>query len=138
MAPQVLAESKEAQKLQRKPFRANGTGFFLSMDDVEKTRAEMEQEKQARIEARRNASSANFEAFEVDFGGGSARRETFDVPPKLNVTRNVEEDSNKENISRGLFPQDISSISVDEMILKNKLIKSHADNLTSTPLQRHT
>lgn len=133
----AAADIKEAPKLQRKPLRAHGTGFFLSMDEVEKTRTEMEQEKQARVEARRNASSANFESFEVDFGNASAaRRETFDVPPKLNVTQNLNEDFNKENVSRILCPQDLSAMSVDEMMLKNKL-KSRTD-LTSTPLQRNT
>lgn len=48
---------------------------------------------------------------------------------------------NKENVSRGsigLFPRDISAIQeespVNEMIFKNKLIKSRTDNVTSTPL----
>lgn len=45
MASQVFAETNEAQKLQRERLRANGTGFLLSMDDGEKTRAEMEQKK---------------------------------------------------------------------------------------------
>ena len=130
-------ESKEPPRQQRKPLRANATGFFLSMDEVEKTRTEMEQERQMRMEARRKGSTANFEAFDVDFDNGAARRETFDVPPKLNITRNMNEHANKENISHGLFPQDISGISIsDEMVLKSKP-KARADNLTSTPLQRN-
>ena len=136
------AEPKEPVKQQRKPLRPNvqasGAGFFLSMDDVEKAGAEIELEKQKRFEARRQAS-ANFEAFDVDISGGSSRRETFDVVPKLNVTRNV---SNKENVSaaNGLFPTDISGISInEETVLKNKLPKSRLlDNLTSTPMQRNT
>ena len=128
-------ETKEQNRPTRKYVRASTTGFFVSLDDAEKLRAEMEEEKQKQINARRQAS-ANFEAFDIDFGG-NARRETFDVPPKLNVTRNLN-DGNKENISRGLFPHDISGISVGEdSVLKNKL-KSRTDNLTSTPLQRHT
>ncbi len=137
-ASSAVTEPKEAVRQPRKPLRptvqGSGTGFFLSMDDIEKTSAAIELEKQKKIEARRQNSS-NFEAFDVDFSGGSARRETFDVPPKLNVTRNV---NNKENVSTGLFPNDISGISIsEEAVLKNKL-KSRVENLTSTPLQRHT
>lgn len=113
------------------------------MDDIEKERAEMEQEKQLQMDSRRKAS-ANFEAFEVDFSTSSSRRETFDIPSasakQLNVTRNMTDtkQNNKENINQGLFPNDLSDISVsDELLLKNKL-KSRVDHLTSTPLQRHT
>ncbi|EFX71129.1 hypothetical protein DAPPUDRAFT_309226 [Daphnia pulex] len=144
--PAPTAETKETARQQRKPLRPQvhaGTGFFLSMDDVEKERADMEREKQQQLENRRKAA-ANFDAFDVDFGSSSSRRETFDVPAakQLNVTRSVNDakQNNKENINRGLFPNDISDISVsDEMVLKNKLLtKSRAENLTSTPLQRHT
>ncbi len=143
--PAPTAETKETARQQRKPLRpqVHATGFFLSMDDVEKERADMEREKQQQLENRRKAA-ANFDAFDVDFGSSSSRRETFDVPAskQLNVTRSINDakQNNKENINRGLFPNDISDISVsDEMILKNKLLtKSRVDNLTSTPLQRHT
>jgi len=143
--PAPTAETKEIARQQRKPLRpqVHATGFFLSMDDVEKERVDIERERQQQLETRRKAS-ANFEAFNVDFGSSSSRRETFDVPAskQLNVTRSINEakQNNKENINRGLFPNDISDISVsDEMILKNKLLtKSRVDNLTSTPLQRHT
>uniref|UniRef100_A0A0P6G4U3 Hyaluronan mediated motility receptor n=1 Tax=Daphnia magna TaxID=35525 RepID=A0A0P6G4U3_9CRUS len=143
--PSPAAVSKEAGRQQRKPLRPQGqaTGFFLSMDDIEKERAEMEQEKQLQMDSRRKAS-ANFEAFEVDFSTSSSRRETFDIPSasakQLNVTRNMTDtkQNNKENINQGLFPNDLSDISVsDELLLKNKL-KSRVDHLTSTPLQRHT
>ena len=112
------------------------------MDEVEKERMDMEREKQQQIEARRKAS-ANFDAFDVDFGPSSSRRETFDVPSskQLNLTRNVNDakQNNKENINRGLFPlSDISEISIsDDAVLKNKL-KSRVENLTSTPVQRNT
>ena len=137
-------ETKETARHQRKPLSAQvpSTGFFLSMDEVEKERMDMEREKQQQLEARRKAS-ANFEAFNVDFGSTSSRRETFDVPvsKQLNLTRNVSDakQNNKENINRGLFPvNDISQISVsDELVLKNKL-KSRVENLTSTPVQRNT
>jgi hypothetical protein len=143
--PAPTAETKETARQQRKPLRpqVHATGFFLSMDDVEKERAEMERDIQQQLENRRKAA-ANFDAFDVDFGSSSSRRETFDVPAskQLNVTRSINDakQNNKENINRGLFPNDISDISVsDEMILKNKLLtKSRVDNLTSTPLQRHT
>lgn len=144
-APSPAVVSKEAGRQQRKPLRPQGqaTGFFLSMDDIEKERAEMEQEKQLQMDSRRKAS-ANFEAFEVDFSTSSSRRETFDIPSasakQLNVTRNMTDtkQNNKENINQGLFPNDLSDISVsDELLLKNKL-KSRVDHLTSTPLQRHT
>ncbi|KAI9563651.1 hypothetical protein GHT06_011115 [Daphnia sinensis] len=91
-APPPAAEPKEVVRQQRKPLRPQGqaTGFFLSMDDIEKERAEMEREKQLQIDSRRKAS-ANFEAFEVDFSNSSSRRETFDIPSssakQLNVTR---------------------------------------------------
>ncbi|KAK4026795.1 hypothetical protein OUZ56_015821 [Daphnia magna] len=143
--PSPAVVSKEAGRQQRKPLRPQGqaTGFFLSMDDIEKERAEMEQEKQLQMDSRRKAS-ANFEAFEVDFSTSSSRRETFDIPSasakQLNVTRNMTDtkQNNKENINQGLFPNDLSDISVsDELLLKNKL-KSRVDHLTSTPLQRHT
>jgi hypothetical protein len=144
--PAPTAETKETARQQRKPLRPQvhaGTGFFLSMDDVEKERVDMEREKQQQLENRRKAA-ANFDAFDVDFGSSSSRRETFNVPAakQLNVTRSVNDakQNNKENINRGLFPNDISDISVsDEMVLKNKLLtKSRVENLTSTPLQRHT
>lgn len=144
-APSPAVVSKEAGRQQRKPLRPQGqaTGFFLSMDDIEKERAEMEQEKQLQMDSRRKAS-ANFEAFEVDFSTSFSRRETFDIPSasakQLNVTRNMTDtkQNNKENINQGLFPNDLSDISVsDELLLKNKL-KSRVDHLTSTPLQRHT
>lgn len=144
-APSPAVVSKEAGRQQRKPLRPQGqaTGFFLSMDDIEKERAEMEQEKQLQMDSRRKAS-ANFEAFEVDFSTSSSRRETFDIPSasakQLNVTRHMTDtkQNNKENINQGLFPNDLSDISVsDELLLKNKL-KSRVDHLTSTPLQRHT
>ena len=140
----TTTETKETARQQRKPLRpqVHATGFFLSMDEVEKERMDMEREKQQQIEARRKAS-ANFDAFDVDFGPSSSRRETFDVPSskQLNLTRNVNDakQNNKENINRGLFPlSDISEISIsDDAVLKNKL-KSRVENLTSTPVQRNT
>ena len=122
---------------------SSGTGFFLAMDDVEKTAAHMEQEKQKRFEQRRQAST-NFEVFSVDFGETNVRRETFDVPNKMNQTQlmngNHLQIENKEN-SRG-FPSDISGISpTEEQIPIQKSMLSmvknaHNDVFTSTPLQR--
>lgn len=113
------------------------------MDDVDKQRVQMEREKQLQMDTRRKAS-ANFDAFEVDFGSSSSRRETFDIPQaaakQLDMTKQIMDakQNNKENISRGLFPNDLSDISVaEELLLKNKL-KSRVDHLTSTPMQRHT
>ena len=99
------------------------------MDEVEKERMDMEREKQQQIEARRKAS-ANFDAFDVDFGPSSSRRETFDVPSskQLNLTRNVNDakQNNKENINRGLFPlSDISEISISDDAVKVSRWKPH-------------
>lgn len=117
---------------QRKPLRSQPKGaFFISMAEVEAIQAEQEQEQIKKQNARRQNSS-QFEAFEIDFGGNS-RRETFDVPHKLNVTHNIESD--KEN-SRG-FPLDISGISISEDVAQKMKLKSRSDNWTSTPLQRH-
>jgi hypothetical protein len=122
---------------------SSGTGFFLAMDEVDKTAVQMEQEKQKRLEQRRQASK-NFEVFSVDFGETNMRRETFDVPTKLNQTQLLNENQlqveNKEN-SRG-FPSDISGISpTEEQIPIQKSMLSmvkatHNDVFTSTPLQR--
>ena len=101
------------------------------MAEVEAIQAEQEQEQIKKQNARRQNSS-QFEAFEINFGGNS-RRETFDVPHKLNVTHNIESD--KEN-SRG-FPLDISGISISEDVAQKMKLKSRSDNWTSTPLQRH-
>lgn len=134
----VAPQASEKEPPQRRaPFRAQSTqstGFFLAMDDIEKTKAEMERERKEKTEQRRKASH-NFDAFDVDFGNGSMRRETFDVPPKLNVTHCIADASNKENSS--IFPVDLSGISIgDELAQKMKqnspLI---GDHFTSTPLQ---
>ena len=102
------------------------------MAEVEAIQAEVEEDRLRKQNARRQNSS-HFEAFEIDFGGNNSRRETFDVPQKLNVTHNIESD--KEN-SRG-FPLDISGISISEEVAQKMKLKSRADNWTSTPLQRH-
>lgn len=126
---------REVAQQRRAPFRnsAQATGFFLAMDDIEKTKNDMERERRERIEQRRKASH-NFEAFDVDFGNTSTRRDTYDLPPKLNVTHCI--DANKENSS--IFPHDLSGISIGDGV-GQKLIKEHSpatnDRLTSTPLQ---
>ena len=106
------------------------------MAEVEAIQAEQEQEQIRKQNARRQNSS-QFEAFEIDFGGNNSRRETFDVPKKLNVTHNITHsvESDKEN-SRG-FPLDISGISISDEVAQKMKLKSRSDNWTSTPLQRH-
>lgn len=127
---------KERKPLRSQPplFAAQSAGFFISMDDVEKTRTEMEKERQRRMEQRRQASHT-FEAFEVDLTEGVSRRETFDVLPKqqLNLTHNIE---NKENSRNHGFPHDISGISVTEetLPLDKKMPASTSSHRTSTPL----
>ena len=112
------------------------------MDEVEKTRSQMEQENQKRQDQRRKFST-NYEAFSVDLSEeSSVRRETFYVLPKINHTQSLAPPNqlildNKEN-SRG-FPSDISGISPSEerVAIQKSMIKSaHGDVLTSTPLQR--
>ena len=106
----------------------------MSMAEIEATQAEAEQEKLRQIQSRREKSE-QFDAFVVDFG--TNRRETFDVPPKLNVTRNMGED--KENV-RGNFVHDLSGISIaDEVQKSSKSNHLRPDVMTSTPLsvQRH-
>ena len=124
------------------PVSSSSTGFFLSMDEVEKTRSQMEQENQKRQDQRRKFST-NYEAFSVDLSEESiVRRETFYVLPKINHTQSLAPPNqlildNKEN-SRG-FPSDISGISPSEerVAIQKSMIKSaHGDVLTSTPLQR--
>ena len=124
------------------PVSSSSTGFFLSMDEVEKTRSQMEQENQKRQDQRRKFST-NYEAFSVDLSEeSSVRRETFYVLPKINHTQSLAPPNqlildNKEN-SRG-FPSDISGISPSEerVAIQKSMIKSaHGDVLTSTPLQR--
>lgn len=103
------------------------------MAEVEAAQAELEQDQQRKLQARRQ-NSTNFDCFVVDFA--NPRRETFDVPQKLNVTRSLDCD-NKENNSRG-FPHDISGISITEEVAQKSVFKSAKnENLTSTPLQRH-
>jgi len=125
--------TKSSKLEQRKPLRSQPKGaFFVSIAEVEAIQAEVEEDRLRKKNARRQNSS-HFEAFEIDFGGNNSRRETFDVPQKLNVTHNIESD--KEN-SRG-FPLDISGISISEEVAQKMKLKSRADNWTSTPLQRH-
>jgi len=125
---------------QRKPLRSQPKGaFFVSMAEAEAMQADLE-EQQQRILKNRRQNSTNFESFEVDFGS-SSRRETFDVPQKLNVTHNItHNESDKENSGQG-FPLDISGISVSEENWQKMKLKSNVsmgrDNRTSTPLQRH-
>ena len=86
------AVSKDGQLLRSQPpaLAQQSAGFFVSMDDVEKTRTEMEKERQQRIEARRQTSH-NFDAFKIGINGGNARRDTYDVPSNkpLNSTQGV-------------------------------------------------
>jgi len=136
------AVSKERKPLRSQPsaFAQQSAGFFISMDDVEKTRTEMEKERQRRIEARRQASH-NFDAFEIEINEGNTRRDTFDVPSKkpLNATHSVE---NKENSRSHGFPEDISSIAISDQSTppfdKKLPAVGSSSHRTSTPLMpRH-
>lgn len=134
-APAAPAPPKERKPLRSQPtsFGQQSTGFFLSFDDIEKTRTEMEKDRQRRLEARRQASH-NFDAFEVEFSDSESnmRRETFDIPSKqqLDATHTLE---NKENGHS--FAHDISCIpTTEEEAAKEKRLQQLQGVRSSTPL----
>lgn len=123
-------EKEPRVKAERKPLRSQPKGaFFLSMAEVEAERLRMEEDKQRQIQERRE-NSHSFDAFTVDFE--PSRRDTFDVPPRVSVTRS---NSDKENSRH--FPSDISEISMAEDVLAKNKGAARSDVMTSTPLQRH-